>query len=193
MAWLPLYATEKDLQNVFRLLSDDEDAAFLVSNGPRKWIATSRCEYSGDAIYCIWHVPSGPLPLLRAQGIEAGCVDNPWGGWTEQRTVADPTTPYFGAGHPGIIWLNARAKSKRTPDAIGMSSFEWIGNHYRCIGNAATPETERFWKRLGKAIKKGAKRLPRGAPWDGPHPEIWALPDALEDIRAGTPRDDNPS
>jgi hypothetical protein len=192
MPWLPIYATELDIQNLFAYLNDEEEVAFLVADGPGKWIAKKRGEYTGDIRYCIWHVPSGPLPLLRQNGQEQGLVNDPWQGWQEERTGADSTTPYFGAGHPGIIWLNARAGSKRKKNGIGLSSFEWIGNWYRVIGNAAPETTEKFWKRMGRQIKKGASRIPRAGAYDGPHPEIWALPDALTRIQDGAERDDNP-
>lgn len=193
MPWLPLYATEEDLQNVFSWLSGEEELAFLLNDGPRSWRAHSRCRYTGDARYCLWHVAGGPLPLLGQRGSAPRIVGDPWNGWTEIRTGADPTTPYFGPGHPGIIWLNARARSKRKPNGVGLSSFEWIGNRYRTIGSAATPQTERLWKRLGRSIKKGARQIPREGPCDGPHPEIWALPGALAAIISGIQRDENPS
>jgi hypothetical protein len=192
MPWLPIYATEQDLHNIFAFLNDDEEVAFLVKDGPEKWIAKKNIDYVSDARYCIWHVPSGPLPLVRPNGQEDGLIEDPWQGWNEERAGADPTEPYFGAGHPGVIWLNARASSNRKNNGIGLSSFEWIGNWYRVIGNAALETTEKFWKRLGRRVKKGASRIPREGPWDGEHPEIWALPAALTRIKCGTERDKNP-
>ncbi len=192
MPWLPIYATEQDLQNVFAFLNEEDDVAFLVSDGPGRWIAKKQLDYGGDTRYCIWHVPSGPLPLLRQNGQGEGVIEDPWQGWKEERAGADPTNPYFGAGHPGIIWLNAHAVSKRKPNSIGLSSFEWIGNWYKVIGNAAPETTEKFWKRMGRRVKKGASRIPRFGSWDGENPEIWALSDALIKIKSGVERDDNP-
>ena len=192
MPWLPIYASDSDLEGIFSLLCADEEVAFLVSSGPKQWIAKSMVPYSGNARYCLWHIPSGPLPLLREKGKSHGTVEDPWRGWVEECTGANPSTPYFGAGHPGIIWLNARSESKLKKDGLGMSSFEWIGNHYRIIGNPADASTERFWKKLGRSIKKNAIRIPRDGPWDGDRVEIWALPDALLKIQNGVERNSNP-
>ena len=192
MPWLPLYASEADLESVFSLLCADEEIAFIVSTAPKRWIAKAVIPFGGDARYCLWHVPSGPLTLLRDKGGNNGLILDPWEPWAEERTGADPSTPYFGAGHPGIIWLNARSKSKMKKDGLGMSSFEWIGNHYRIIGNPAHETTERYWKKLGRSIKKMATRVPREGEWDGDKAEIWALADALRKIQNGTERNPNP-
>jgi len=192
MPWLPIYATEQDIQSIFEFLNNEEEIAFIVSDGPGKWIPKKQLQYEGDIRYCIWHVPSGPLPLIRQNDQEDGLIEDPWQGWKEERSGSDPKNPYFGAGHPGIIWLNARAVSKRNPNSIGLSSFEWIGNWYRIIGNAAPEATEKFWKRMGRRVKKGAIRIPRDGAWDGEKPEIWALPDAQIKIKSGIERDNNP-
>ena len=192
MPSLPFYATEQDFQHIFSYLNDEEDVAFLVADGAGRWIARKNQDYIGYARYCIWHIPSGPLPLLRIDGKENGLVEDPWQGWQEERTGADSSHPYFGSGHPGIIWLNAKAKSTNRNIGIGLSSFEWIGNWYRIIGRPAPEITEKFWKRISRTIKKGAVRIPRTGAWDGPHSEIWALPDALTNIQEGAERDGNP-
>lgn len=192
MPWLPIYASESDMRDVFSLLNSAEEISFLIGDGPGKWIASKKQDYAGDSRYCIWHIPSGSLPLLRQNGQDNGIVPDPWRGWHEELQGADPTTPFFGAGHPGIIWLNARVHSKRKKDGIGLSSFEWIGNHYRTIGNGALETTEKFWKKLGRMIKRGASRIPRNGSWDGPRAEIWALSEALSKIQQGTERDENP-
>lgn len=192
MSWLLIYATEHDLRNVFAFLNEEDEVAFLVSDGPGRWVAKKHINYQGDSRYCIWHIPSGPLPLLRPNGKEEGLVQDPWQGWEEERAGADPTSPYFGPGHPGVIWLNAHAVSNRKRDAIGLSSFEWIGNWYRMVGNPSPETTTRFWKRIGRRVKKCALRIPRAGAWNGPTPEVWALPDALMKIQSGVERDVNP-
>lgn len=193
MPWLPLYASVKDLTGIFDFLSAESDIAFLVADGAGRWRAIEAMGFGGDRRYCLWHVPSGALPLLRVgeTGVaepDAASVADPWAGWQEIRAGADRTNPYFGAGHPGIFWFNARSQSIDKKDAIGLSSYEWIGNHYRMIGNAAMPVTEKYWARLGRRMRKGAKRIPRSGPVNGSNPEIWAMEDAFSKIVDGTER-----
>ena len=189
MPWLPIYAKSDDFDLIREWLNTEDSIAFLVSCGPNQWVAVSEVsEWMADKTV-LWHIPSGPLPLLAADSSEKnGVVDDPWSSWTERRAGADPTKPYFGAGHPGVVVFNNRASN----DKIGLSSFEWIGNHYRIIGNAANPDTEKWWRRLGRRLKRDEKRIPRSGPVDGSNPEIWALPTALAAIEAGATRDSNP-
>lgn len=172
---------------LFNALSLEPEVAFLLSVGDKRWAAVQKQAFDGDRRIGLWHVPSGPLPLLRERGQPESQIEDPFASWTEERTGADPTTPYFGAGHFGVFWLNARTEGRKR-GAIGLSSFEWIGNRY-----ASAPEsTERFWKKLARIIKKQAIRVPRDGAWDGPHPEIWALPEALKQFVIGRERDANP-
>lgn len=190
MPWLPLYADSVDLDEIRKWLNSEESIGFLVSNEPKQWVAVKNLEAWTSSCTALWHVPSGPLPLLAADAsAEDGEIVDPWSAWTERRTGADPTTPYFGAGHSGVIWFNVRSGNGH----IGLSSFEWIGNHYRIIGSAANPDTEKWWRRLGRRIKRNAVRVPRSGSLDGENPEIWALPSALSAIKAGVERDSNPS
>lgn len=122
-------------------------------------------------------------------------VVSPWEGWREKRPGADTSKPYFGAGHPGVMWLNVRCVSRsitEKPGAIGMSVIQWIGNHYKMIGNAAKPETEKFWKRLRRFIASNSTRIPGAGAVDGPFPEIYAFKSALEEIQNGRARAANP-
>jgi hypothetical protein len=128
---------------------------------------------------------------LRGRGTADGIIEDPWKGWHEEQSGVDRKNPYFGSGHVGIIWLNAHAQGNQSHN-IGLSSFEWIGNHCRLIGRPAPTVTERFWKKLGRIVKKQAVRIPRSGPWDGQNPEIWVLPEALKQIMAGHERDPNP-
>jgi hypothetical protein len=86
-----------------------------------------------------------------------------------------------------VFWLNVRANSvtrEGTP-LVGLSSFEWIGNHYKLIGSPAQPETERFWKALQRWAKKVAVKVPRGGPTEATPPEIWALANTQSLFAAG--------
>jgi hypothetical protein len=188
MAWLPFYASENDLPSLLSHLNASEEVAFVVSNGSGKWIAVKTLESLTDGRYCLWHVPSGPLPLFRGAKETPGEIATPFAGWSEARAGADPTKPYFGAGHPGVFWLNVRSKDTHRVSGetlVGLSSFEWIGNHYKSIGSAAKPETEKFWKALGRWIKKFAVKVPRGGPQQPAPPEIWAFSGAQAMFEAG--------
>jgi hypothetical protein len=192
MPWIPIYADEEDFGMVLNFLNQCDEVAFIVSDGPRRWRATQTIPRMGAARICLWHVPSGPLPLLHPPPSKTvDFVEDPWIGWTELRTV-EGNCPYFGAGPTGIIWLDQRPRSKRVPEGIGLSSFGWIGNHYSIIGSRAPEVTERFWQRLRRWAKKNAIKVPRSGAVDGPNPEIWAFPSALTAFRSGRGRDNNP-
>jgi len=199
MPWLPLYADRQDVEQILDFLNTDSEAAFIISQGPGRWKAVEQLRTFNDGRYCIWCHSGGPLPLVRAKGRD-GIIQNPWAGWTqgnpwagsaEEVTEADLSLPYFGPGHPAIIWFNISTQGTEK-DGIGLSSFEWIGNHYRILGSAAPPAVEKWWQHLRRTVKKSAKRIPRSGDPSGPHAEIWALPSAYAKILAGAPRDDNP-
>jgi hypothetical protein len=130
--------------------------------------------------------------MAPAEGWEFGFIADPWAGWTELRVGADDRVPFFGAGAPGIIWWDVRTRSRK-PETIGLSSFGWIGNHYRILGFSAHESTEKWWKQLRMLPKRlKAIRIPRSGPLDGPKCEVWAFPSALSKILDGVARGDNP-
>jgi hypothetical protein len=193
MPWLPLYLTETDASVLFELLAQDPEIAFLVPDGPRRWRAVKAIATKGIERVGLWHVPSGPLPLLPAtNGDPIHRVQDPWLGWMEERTGANPNTPYFGAGHPGIVWLNLRTSGKDRGSYCGFSSFEWIGNHYKVIGNAAATSTEVWWKSLRRRVVKLSKKVPRQQLSSSSRPEIFAFPCAYDLLEAGGVADANP-
>jgi hypothetical protein len=210
MAWLPMYLLDKDVGFLNDWLNQEEEIAFLVSNGNKKWIAKKEHDILADigtqkvadgltfaipnyAEYNLWHVPSGPLPLLEANagGVKLkfnkedwnkdGKVDNPWLGWKEIRTGANQRIPYFGAGHPGVIHLEINLPHE---EEIRISSFGWIGNHYKMIGNGADSTTEGFWKKLRKMAIKVATQIPRSNNVNYKK-EIFAFPTAHKEIQNG--------
>ncbi len=188
MAGILMYLSESDVPALLAHLNASEEIAFIVSNGPGRWIAVKPRESLAVGSHCLWHIPSGPLPLFRGANEEPGVITNPFEGWSEVKAGADATRPYFGAGHPGVFWLSIYIwNSHSVPGQmlLGLSSFEWIGNHYRIIGSAAKPETEKYWKGLGRWVKKHAVKVPRGGPQQPTKPEIWAFRGAQALFEAG--------
>ena len=215
MQWLPLYADESDLAFIHSWLNSQEEIAFIVSDGDKRWKAVKTISELRGPRHCLWHIPSGPLPLPSAPpsyftdqsnawhpfGYDEpdGVVEDPWAGWQELRTGADPTQPYFGTGHPGVYWLNVHPDSCEGHEGIGLSGFEWIGNYYRCIGRPAPECAEKWWNTLKRWIRKQATKVPRGGPGreeeymqHTANKQVWAFPSALDRIRRGCPHDVNP-
>ena len=184
---------EIDAADLAGELNFDPEIAFIITAGPGKWIACRTIDEVVDGRYCLWHIPGGSLPLFRGPGRPSGTISDPWSGWTEVKGGADASVPYFGGSHPAIIWWNVRIRSPKVPGGIGLTSFEWIGNHFRLLGLAADPKTEAWWARLRKRVRRrGARRIPRTGSLDGPKAEIWALPSALAKTMSGVHRDENP-
>jgi len=193
MPWIPIYADDTDFQVLHGWLNQNEEIAFVISDGPSRWRAVHTVPSIDSRRICLWHIPSGPLPLLHPHPSKRiDSITDPWSGWSGLRDGADKSCPYFGAGHPGVFWLNHWPHGRREPQNIGLSSFEWIGNRYSVIGSPAPEVTEKFWQRLRRWIKKMAIQIPRSGPVDGEHPEIWAFPSALAAFRNGCSRDSNP-
>lgn len=191
MPWLPLYADRTDIAEILSVLNEDENIGFIVADGPKRWKAVSSVGSMPDGRHCLWIHTAGPLPLVGQHGTPDRLVADPWSGWQETRTGADSTQPYFGPGSPVVVWFNVRTIGK-TSSGIGLSGFEWIGNHYRVLGNGAPAKAEKWWQSFGRRLKKNAERIPRSGPPDGPQPEIWARPSARARITAGEQRDANP-
>ena len=193
MPWLPMYIDNDDLKMIIDWLNQEECIAFIVNDGigveKTKWKAVKSINDYSHNRYCLWHVPSGPLPLLTEEINFTKTIVNPFEGWEEERTGADDSQPYFGAGHIGIFWLDNSTKTIEKEKAIGLSCFEWIGNHYRILGYGAPEATEKWWQKLKRWVKKQATLIPRE---ENMKPEIWCFPGAMDKIQKGMQRDVNP-
>jgi hypothetical protein len=188
-----MYLAVDDIPPLSAMLNADEEIAFIVTDGPNRWKAILGLATLPMGPMGMWHIPSGPLPLLAPEEKDDGWVHDPFSGWNELRTGSDPTTPYFGPGHPGVISLDLCPFPKEQNSACGMSSIGWIGNHYRLIGNPAMKTTELWWRSLRRRIQRIAKKVPRQTLFNSwSRPEIFAFPAALALLEAGKQFDANP-
>lgn len=195
MPCIAMHLDEEDFGLVKQWLSGDEEIAYIVADGPGRWRAGRTIAEVADHRFCLWHIPSGSLPLLTQDVRRDEQIANPWAGWTELRGGADPSVPYFGAGHVGIIWLIMNIASKESTGGIGLSAFEWIGNRYSVIGKPAPKATHRWWNRLKGRVQRAARLVPRNGPINGAIArggEVWAFPSAYRRLVAGENRDFNP-
>lgn len=191
MAWLPMYLLDADISLLVGRFDEDGEMMWLAGDGEGRWRAVARLGRTPPERIGLWHVPSGPLPLVSGtrQDDPDGQIADPSAGWADPRPGGPALTPYFGAGHPGVYWLNTR---RMRPGVIGLSSVEWIGSRYRITGRPAAPATERHWKALRRWAGRVGTRVPRAGPPTGPGREIFAFPAALAAIGAGHERAANP-
>lgn len=186
-----MYLTQQDVELLNNWLNQEVELAFLVSNGNRKWIAKKEHDISADLAtqksglsyveYNLWHVPSGPLPLLDLASAASAQIADPWAGWTEVRAGANSAIPYFGAGHHGVIHIEIKITDE---GEIPISNLGWIGNHYKILGSGADKTTEKIWNKLKRMAKKEATQIPRCNDSKGKK-EIYAFPTAYQEIEDG--------
>jgi len=203
-AWLPMYLEPADLARLVEHLDEDPEIGWIVHDGGR-WVARQHLDRQPPPRICLWHIPSGPLPLLvpipstqRPGGFGAvedrGLIKDPLAGWDDPFR-GELEEPRFGSP-PGIIWFNLRVRggpSDRPGQArIRISSFEWIGRHHAVLGSAPTPSTTSWWRALRRWVARYAVRVTYAGPLGGPRPQVFAFPGALEAIKAGTPRAASP-
>jgi hypothetical protein len=190
MPWLPFYASQDDLPLVNAALFADGDVALLMHEGENQWRAVLDRPVAADGRYHLWHVPSGPLPLMPAEmDGPVGSIDDPFAGWTHLR-VTDGH-PFFGS-HVGIFWLNLHVSPRSPGSGIGLSSIEWIGNHFWAIGREAPAVTKKRWDKLRRQFARLGPKVPRGGLESAAKPEVFALPAALKELEGGASADTSP-
>ncbi len=110
-------------------------------------------------------------------------------GWRHLRFVDGQ--PFFG-NPPRLLWLELHVHAKQPAISLGMSCFEWIGNYFAGLGDAAPEVTRKRWAKLRGGFSKLAPRVPRGAIDRERKPEVFASPGALEKLRADEKADKIP-
>jgi len=185
MRWMHFYASTADLPLVQDTVAADADLALLASEKGNWWKATLDVTLAGDGRYALWHVPTGPLPLMPGDGGDAtAMIDDPFGGWRQLRFSDLDGRPFFDSS-PGVLWLDLHTKAKQPGCNLGMSSIDWIGNRFWALGRTAPEVTKKRWNKLRRDFSRLGPRVPRGGINEEGKPEVIALPGALEMLREG--------
>lgn len=181
---LSFYLDETDRIELFEWLNREPDIAWLVPDGPRRWVARAHIEEVPLAA-TLWHTRVNPIPLIK-KDMPDGFVADPWAGWVEHFTARDPTIPNLGPEFVGAF----RLRTARRPEANEIDSWSigWIGDHYKIIGFPAHDETKRWWARLRRKVTKSGKVHYLGRP---EMHKIWAMPSAHAKITAGEAKEVN--
>jgi hypothetical protein len=206
----PADPREAYVSGVRRQLGATTEAAalypsFLLSDtfSQQRWKAVRTVARLRDGKHCLWHVPSGPLPLpLDCRMGQA--VADAWSGWVESRPASDPTMPHFVPGHPAEIYLElwtrhrsySAAERASLPmlvsywtgeqDILVLSTFGWVGDY---CGPA--PQTAwNWWQGLEAWMTvhaTGIGGFPNPDEDGGPEAGVsfWAFPSALEKLKSG--------
>jgi hypothetical protein len=205
-----MYLLDGDVAELCGMLNADPEIALIRSDGSGCWKAHRDIPTLPDGEYALWHIPSGPITLeLTSPKGKGKRIRNPFAGWAEIVKPFVKGVPWFSAAPVGIITLRirrsagkanqtfrpsslARPWTARASEVIGRSEFYWIGNYYSIIGDRAPKVTEVWWKSLRKRIAKAANQIPASGPITRKPKEVWAFPQALQQIRGGARRADNP-
>lgn len=186
MPWLPFYCAPNDLSSLLGLLGDD--IAFIVPDGNRRWRAAREFIPEEGSRTALWHIPSGPLAQLGKLYMKPGGipdaepnapVEDPWAGWAELRSGAEPAVPFFGDRDAGVFRLSLQFTGKEPGSKCGVSSFGWTGNRYP---DGVPRVTRNRWATLRRHMAKVAQKVPIGGFSTGYPPVMWALPHAVENL-----------
>ena len=190
-ASVSVYLAGRDIDLVVSHFDDDDEIAWLVADGPGRWIARPQVAELLEGTV-LWHIPSGPLPLIGTDGDGSNqWVTDPFQGWDEPQPWRQRPSPVF--LHPGVYDLDITSPDSpylEQPGQIPLSGIGWIANYFAAIGRPAHPATERHWKALRRWITKVARRpsyIEGPRPW---HP--YAFPEALQAIEAGASHETTP-
>jgi len=206
--WLSMYLVDADVKLLCGMLDDDPDVALVRADGPGRWKAHRAVPKLPDGEHALWHIPSGPIELESNKLKDRPkVVKDAFKGWAARVPQFEHGSPWFGPGPLGIIRLTVRRKagpasrtfspwdsswSAPANKVIGRSDFYWVGNYYGTLGRKAPKATELWWQSLRRRITKVAVQITSSGPPTRGRNGIWAFPAALEQIKMGALRADNP-
>ena len=156
------------------------------------WKAVDQLESIEPKEFCIWHTGSGRLTVpSRRRGVPDKEIVDPYSGWT-QRYEEFLERPWFGGNLPGPYSFMFKEAGTEESGSLGLSGFNWIGDHFRAVGCPADPLAKKWWQRLKRFVRANATAIPWPYPDGHGRLRAYAFPDAHEQILAGRPLDVNP-
>jgi hypothetical protein len=69
MPCIDMYLAEEDAAELHDWLSRSGEVRFLIRDGEHRWRAVEQIGKLPNNRVLLWHVPSGPLPLLGENGV----------------------------------------------------------------------------------------------------------------------------
>ena len=189
--WLGLYVEQTDVPLLLERLNEDPEMPSSCRGSRSLEGALWRTDdLLGKTM--LWHVPGGPLPLLSPSGHDSVIEDpTPRGGRNSILAGLDRALLRSWDGPAPCCWNSTREVERAfAADIIPLSGLSW---HGRTSLKTPPPSTRRWWSRFRGWIRRQATRVTRSGPVDGAHPDIWAMPGALQAIQTGMERDDWPS
>ena len=193
-----LYLTPNDAQVITDWLNNDPNIAWIIkdqqNNCDYRWRAVDTISEVQSRAYCLWLKNSGPLRIPSGRhDTDDTEVADPFSGWDQRLDNGAAEEPWFGSAAPETFSFVFKTLGTEAADVIGRSSFNWIGNYFNVIGKGAPAESERWWGKFKRFLKKNAI----GIPWpddidSGARTGAYAFPEAYNALSHGRPRDINP-
>jgi hypothetical protein len=196
LAEIIFYATRNDIGKLVEWLNSESCIAWIVKESQAgneyRWRAVQAISSIEPTSYALWHVGSRSLIIPSgAADIADATIINPFAGWTQILDGPSQSTPWFGGLLPGPYELTFKPSGKETDNSIGRSGFAWNGNYFRSIGKGADAQSERWWHRLKRVMRKEAIGISWPANSDG-KTGAYAFPEAYVLYRNGVHLDVNP-
>jgi hypothetical protein len=208
MPWLPFFIAGDDLPVLIDRFNRDEEIAYIVKDGPdrpgeQRWRAVRSVETLAMGEHVLWHVPTGPLPMLDLSepGPRTGFlvpdpdppIRDPFAGWT-QPTSGPFESPYFGPAHPGVMRLTLwtrhlpythEERATRSPlTSYWIDRQQLVASDIQFGGYEAPPDVHKRWYgRLKTWMARAAVKLEA----DGLPHKFYAFPFALALLKQGMP------
>jgi len=194
---ITFYATRTDADRIRRWINAEDAVAWIVLDAREgttyRWKAVDVIDTIEPQDYALWHKSSTRINIpARSLDVRDTIVLDPYQGWLQELEEEDETTPWFGDSLPGPYQLHFREEGREKPGSLARSGFFWLGDHFRMIGQGASPDARRWWNRLRRWVRKESTAIPWPFTQPASRSRAYAFPDAYTLIQSGRHPDVNP-
>lgn len=199
MAWRQtiLYLTRLDAMKLVEWINLNEDVAWILLESKKDlrytWVAKDQLDDLESRNYAIWHKSDSPIEIPTGKKFfSTKKVRNPYKAFSQVLSSSQETTPWFGGYSPGLYKFSFKEAGLEQVNSLGRSDFSWPGNHFKLIGQPASPEQNKWWGDLQKFIKKNSVAIPWPYPEGIGRSKAYAFQEAYSQIIEGRHPDANP-